>query len=227
MVFRLGVVLLLVLTGARLGESSRVYIRLDRQSPQHRRVDAPRDAVAHQHDPHRPRRGRSLCDDRVHSLRDPHVPLSALPQRQVHLQLEHVRAVPLELRPGVSHDLDLPDRHARGLAVHRGRTSSKESRVVQRQAHLAHDRPGVSVLPVAMHTALHRDRGEAADGTIGQAREHREHDEGLDGELNGQRDREKLHGVLRAGRRVQHHAVLCEAQHVDGRRSQGYQLLDL
>lgn len=166
--YRLGDVLHFVLACARLGESSRVYIRLDRQPSQHRCANASRDAVTHQHDPHRSRRGRSLCDDRVHSLRDPHVSLSALPQRQVHLRLERVRAVPLDLRPSVSHDLDLLDRHAGDLAVHRGRASSKKSRMVQRKAHLSHDHLSLPVLPVALHTSVRLDRGKPTDPIIGR-----------------------------------------------------------
>lgn len=196
-----------------------MHIRLDRQCAEYRRADASRDAVAHQHDPHRPRRGRSPRDDRVHTLRDPHVPLPTFPQRHLHLRLEHLRAVPLELHSGVSHDLYLPHGHPGGLEVHRGGAPAEKSRVVQQQAHFSHDRLRLRVLPDTLHTALHQHRGEAASGNVGRAGDSRESNETpADGQQHGRVSRT----------RDQHHPVLREAHRVpDEQRSQGHQRLDL
>lgn len=163
-----------------------MHIRFNRQCAQYCRTDASRDAIAHQHDSYRSRRGRSPRDDRVHTLRDPYVSLSAIPQRYLHLRLEHLRAVPLELHSGVSHDLDLPYGDSGGLEIHRGGTSTEKSRVVQQQAHLSHDRLRLCVLPDTLHTALHQHRSEAASGNVRRTRDGRKSNKtATDGQQHG------------------------------------------
>lgn len=178
-----------------------MHIRLDRQYPQYRRADAPRDAFAHQYDPERPRRRGSPRHDRVHTVRDPHVPLQAIPQGHLYLRLGRLRAVSLSLRSGMPHDLDLPDVDTRDLALHRGGASAEESRMVQRHPYPRDDNRRLHILPDTLRAALRHHGGGAADGNVERAGD--EHHD-------------------------QHHVVLCQAHRDrENARPRENELLDL
>ena len=80
--------------------SARLYLRLDRQRFKHSRSDTAWNAIADQHHFNRTGHSGFARDDRLHTIRDPFLPVSAIEEGHLHLWMDHFRPVSFEFRAG-------------------------------------------------------------------------------------------------------------------------------